>query len=76
MPEIFGVELSDGDDVKEGELVDSVIVIAEVIDVDGKKRLGLLASEPMTLWQQYGMLQGAAFGVEVELREAWEDDDD
>lgn len=76
VPEIFGIELTDGDDVGEGELVDSVIVLAEVIGEDGKKRLGMLCSEPMTMWQQYGMLKAAAFGVEVELRDAWEDDDD
>lgn len=58
--------------LEEGDLVSAVVVVAEVVGIDGKKRLGLLSSEPMTAWQQYGFLRSAVLAVETELREAWE----
>lgn len=72
--EVHGLEI-EGEGPGEGELVESVIVLIEVLGADGKKRLGMACSKPMTMWQQYGILRACALGVEVDLRESWEDGD-
>lgn len=72
MAEVFGHDL--GVVVKEGELVESVVVVLEVIGTNGQKRLELSNSKPMTMWQQYGIIRAASLVIEDGLRENWEDD--
>ena len=72
---VYGLELSEGGP-EEGELVESVLVVAEVMQMDGTKTLSLCTSEPMTAWQQIGMLRAALLGAEMDLKECWRDGDD
>jgi hypothetical protein len=70
---VFGLELEQ-DDLEEGALANSVVVVVEVIDEHGKPSLRLMNSEPMTMWTQLGMLRAAVLEVEKELQESWQSD--
>jgi hypothetical protein len=69
---LFGLELHPAPE--QDDLVASAIVIVEVIDGAGVRRLGLSSSKPMSAWQMLGMLQAVVLATEVDLRDAWQDD--
>ena len=54
-----------------GHMLTRVVVVAEYLDPDGARRLGLRASEELRPWDVAGMLRGASAQVDAELVAMW-----
>jgi len=60
-------------DISDEDLIVSVCGVAEVMQEDGTMAVVTFNTDPMSAWQQLGMLSAGVVAVEMDLKEAWRD---